>query len=199
MNPSELSIEELVALVEELQEQVSVLEAENERLREENEALRETVEEQATTISKLKAALNRYDNAHTPPSKQQSGRSASDETDDDAADEDGRNQARTDGGTGTVGRTPGHEAVWRDLSDIDEVIDVTLECCPDCGHDLGEEHEQAVPDRWRGDVFDHLSEVVGGEPDSALLGGPFLEGLLGGIIGDRDVIGRIRFDLVSRF
>ena len=136
MSPSEHSHGELVSLVEELRE-------DNEQLRQENETLRETIEEQADAIATLKAALKRYENAHTPSSQQRSGSSATDgddSTDDATAtdDDSNNNDTRTDGGTGTVGRDTGHEAVWRDLPAIDDVIDVTLECCPDCGHDLDE-------------------------------------------------------------
>lgn len=42
----------------------------------------------------------------------------------------------TDGGT--VGRDPGHEPTWLDVDGIDDVIDVTLRVCPDCGDDLGQ-------------------------------------------------------------
>lgn len=39
---------------------------------------------------------------------------------------------------GTVGRDPGHEPTWLDVDGIDDVIDVTLRVCPDCGDDLGQ-------------------------------------------------------------
>ena len=132
---SEDSLGDLTDLVEELDHRVTDLETENEQLRDkvarlqqENEALREQLEERDEDVDRLKARLRRYENPHTPPSKQRY--SSSEATGDDES------SARTDGGT--IGRNPGHEAAWRPLPDPDEVIEVTEECCPDCGDQLGD-------------------------------------------------------------
>ena len=97
--------------VEELLERIAALEEENKQLR---------------------AKLRWYEGPHTPPSKQQSGDDESSSSDDE--DDDG--SPRTDGGT--PGRNPGHDPAYRDAPDPDREIEVTCECCPECGEDFDE-------------------------------------------------------------
>lgn len=125
MTPSEHSVDDLAEIVEDLQTRVSDLEAENQRLTEENQRLREELEAKDERIDHLEARLRRYENPHTPPSKQR-----------DTATTDDDEDLQTDGGT--IGRNPGHDPAWRPLPEPDEVVDVTAETCPDCGEALDE-------------------------------------------------------------
>jgi transposase len=103
---------------EEILERLVALEEENEKLREENKRLR--------------AKLRWYEGPHTPPSKEQSDNEESSSSDGD--EDDG--QPRTDGGT--PGRNPGHDPEWRDAPDPEREIEVTCDCCPDCGQQFDE-------------------------------------------------------------
>ena len=104
---------------EELLERLIALEEENEELREENKQLR--------------AKLRWYEGPHTPPSKEQSDESESSSSDGDEDDDD---EPRTDGGT--PGRKDGHKPEWRSAPDPDQEIEVTYDCCPECGERFAE-------------------------------------------------------------
>jgi transposase len=96
---------------EELLERIAALEEENKRLR---------------------AKLRWYEGPHTPPSKDQSNADESSSSDDE--DDDG--SPRTDGGT--PGRKPGHDPDYRDAPEPDREVEVTCDCCPECGEGLDE-------------------------------------------------------------
>ncbi len=96
---------------EELLERIAALEEENKRLR---------------------AKLRWYEGPHTPPSKDQSNADESSSSD----DEDDDDSARTDGGT--PGRKPGHDPAFRNAPDPDREVEVTCECCPECGEHFDE-------------------------------------------------------------
>jgi transposase len=110
---------------EEILERLVALEKENKKLRKENEELREE-------NKRLRAKLRWYEGPHTPPSKEQPDDEESSSSDGDDDDE----QPRTDGGT--PGRNPGHDPEWRDAPDPDQEIEVTCDCCPDCGQQFDE-------------------------------------------------------------
>ena len=104
---------------EEIVERLVELEEENEKLREENKRLR--------------AKIRWYEGPHTPPSKEQSDTEESSSSGEDEDDE-----PRTDGGT--PGRKSGHKPEWRDAPDPDQELEVTCDCCPECGEEF---HESA--------------------------------------------------------
>ena len=116
--PSRLSMTSSEPTKEEILERLVTLEEENENLREENKRLR--------------AKLRWYEGPHTPPSKEQSDNEKSSSFSGDEDDE----QPRTDGGT--PGRNPGHDPEWRDAPDPDQEIEVTCDCCPNCGQQFDE-------------------------------------------------------------
>ncbi|MFB6148447.1 MAG: IS66 family transposase, partial [Halobacteriales archaeon] len=120
VDPSEVSKAELIELVEELQARIAELE--------------DALEAKQERIETLEARLKRYENAHTPPSKQRSH--PTDDPDDNHEDEDEEDDLRTDGGT--VGRNPGHDPAWRPIPEPDREVDVTADACPDCGESLGD-------------------------------------------------------------
>ena len=101
------------AASEEILKRFTALEEENQRLREETEQFREE-------NKRFRAKLWWHEGAYTPPSKERS------------ADE----ESRTDGGT--PGRKDGHEPERRSTTDPDEEIEVTRDCCPECGGHLDE-------------------------------------------------------------
>ena len=111
-------VEQLLERIIALEDRVAELEQENEELEQENKRLR--------------ARVRSYEGPHTPPSKEQSDPEESSSSDEDEDDE----QPRTDGGTS--GRKPGHDPVWRPVPDPDEEIEVTCDCCPDCGEQFDE-------------------------------------------------------------
>jgi len=116
----------------EILERLTALEEENQRLREENEQLREENERLREENKRFRAKLRWHEGPHTPPSKEQS-------TDDESSsspDEDDDEEPRTDGGT--PGRKDGHEPEWRSPADPDEEIEVTRDCCPECGDHFDE-------------------------------------------------------------
>ena len=110
--------EEILARLAALEEEVEQLRNENQELREENKRLR--------------AKLRWYEGPHTPPSKDQSNQYTSSSSGRDEDDE----QPRTDGGT--PGRKPGHDPEWRTAPDPDQEIEVTCDCCPECGEAFDE-------------------------------------------------------------
>jgi transposase len=99
------------------------------------EELEAEVKRKDEKIDRLEKRLARYENPHTPPSKQRTSQSESsaDEADDEDEDED---NLRADGGA--VGRNPGHDPAFRTPPEPDETVDVTLDTCPCCGDPLGE-------------------------------------------------------------
>ncbi|WP_114578761.1 IS66 family transposase [Saliphagus sp. LR7] len=94
--------------------------------------LKEEVEELRKENQRLRAKLRWYEGPHTPPSKDQSnsGKSSS------SSGEDDDEEPRTDGGT--PGRKPGHDPEWRVAPDPDREIEVTCDCCPECGEAFDE-------------------------------------------------------------
>ncbi len=77
------------------------------------------------------SSLRKYENPHTPPSKRRSG---TDESPTSQDDED--ENVRTDGGT--PGRKDGHDPEWRVTAGPDKEIEVTRDCCPECGEHFDE-------------------------------------------------------------
>lgn len=102
----------------ELLERIAALENRADELEEENKRLR--------------AKLRWYEGPHTPPSKEQS----SDDESSSSGDEDDDDSPRTDGGTS--GRNPGHDPAYRDAPEPDREVEVTCDCCPECGEDFDE-------------------------------------------------------------
>jgi transposase len=122
---TEEKVEQLLDRITALEDRVDELEQENEELEQENQQLRKE-------NKRLTAKIRWYEGPHTPPSKEQSDQEESSSSDED---KDGE-QPRTDGGT--PGRKPGHNPVWRPAPDPDEEIEVTCDCCPDCGEQFDE-------------------------------------------------------------
>nr|WP_152420651.1 IS66 family transposase [Halorubrum tebenquichense] len=117
MDRQDLSKDELLSRFLQMEEQVDELE---EKLKEKNERIEE-----------LETRLRKYENPHTPPSKRRSG---TDESPTEQDDED--DDVRTDGGT--PGRKDGHDPEWRSTADPDKEIEVTCDCCPECGDHFDE-------------------------------------------------------------
>ena len=113
--------------VEQLLERITALETRVDELEQENEELKRENKQLHKENKRLRAKVRWYEGPHTPPSKEQSDQEESSSSDDDEDDE----QPRTDGGT--PGRKPGHDAEWRSAPDPDEEVEVTCDCCPDCG------------------------------------------------------------------
>jgi len=86
-----------------------------EQLKHENELLRAKVIE-------LEARLSQYENAHTPPSLRR-GRN--------------RKKDREKDIKGKPGQKSGHKGVTRTYVAPDRQVEVTMDCCPDCGTKLG--------------------------------------------------------------
>jgi transposase len=93
--------------------------------------LEEKLEEKDERIEELETRLRKYENPHTPPSKRRSGTDESPTSQDDEDDD-----VRTDGGT--PGRKDGHDPEWRSTADPDEEVEVTCDCCPECGQHFDE-------------------------------------------------------------
>jgi len=93
--------------------------------------LEEKLEQKDERIEELETRLRKYENPHTPPSKRRSGTDESPTSQDDEDDD-----VRTDGGT--PGRKDGHDPEWRSTSDPDEEVEVTCDCCPECGQHFDE-------------------------------------------------------------
>src|SRR5699024_3840605 len=105
---------------------------EHEALHEENNELREANQELRHENKQLRAKLRWYEGPHTPPSKEQSSGGESSSSD----NEDDDDPARTDGGT--PGRKPGHDPAFRNAPDPGREVEVTCECCPECGENFDE-------------------------------------------------------------
>ncbi|WP_008528744.1 IS66 family transposase [Halorhabdus tiamatea] len=93
--------------------------------------LEEKLDQKEERIEELETRLRKYENPHTPPSKRRSGTDGSPTSQDDEDDD-----VRTDGGT--PGRKDGHDPEWRSPPDPDEEIEVTSDCCPECGEHFDE-------------------------------------------------------------
>ena len=93
--------------------------------------LEEKLEQKDERIEELETRLRKYENPHTPPSERRSGTDESPTSQDDEDDD-----VRTDGGT--PGRKNGHDPEWRSTSDPDEEVEVTCDCCPECGQHFDE-------------------------------------------------------------
>jgi transposase len=93
--------------------------------------LEENLKEKDERIEELETRLRKYENPHTPPSKRRSGTDESPTSQDDEDDD-----VRTDGGT--PGRKDGHDPEWRSTADPDEEIELTCDCCPECGEHFDE-------------------------------------------------------------
>lgn len=98
------------------QEIIKQLMDENERLKRENEFYKDT-------IAELEARLEKYENAHTPPSLRR-GRK--------------RKREYDEGDKGKPGQKVGHKGVSRSLGNPDMQVEVTSDRCPDCGTELGD-------------------------------------------------------------
>ncbi|WP_312617341.1 IS66 family transposase [Haloarcula sp. 1CSR25-25] len=93
--------------------------------------LEKKLEEKDERIEELETRLRKYENPHTPPSKRRSGTDESPTSQDDEDDD-----VRTDGGT--PGRKDGHDPEWRSTADPGEEVEVTCDCCPECGQHFDE-------------------------------------------------------------
>ncbi|OYR61743.1 IS66 family transposase, partial [Halorubrum ezzemoulense] len=131
MSWDDLSKDELLSRFLQMEERIDELEEtiaqKDERIEEQNEL----IEEQQERIEELETRLRKYENPHTPPSKRRSGTDGSPTSQDDEDDD-----VRTDGGT--PGRKDGHDPEWRSPPDPDEEVDVTCDCCPECGDHFDE-------------------------------------------------------------
>ncbi|MDV7351366.1 IS66 family transposase [Halorubrum distributum] len=124
MNGDDLTKEELLSRFLQLEQRV-------EEVEQENAQLREKLQEKDERIEELETRLRKYENPHTPPSKRRSGTDGSPTSQDDEDDD-----VRTDGGI--PGRKDGHDPEWRSTGDPDEEIEVTCDCCPECGDHFDE-------------------------------------------------------------
>ena len=101
------------------------LHEQNELLKRENELLKASVSEiepLKAKIRELEARLAQYENAHTPPSLRR-GRN--------------RKKDRDESNKGKPGQKIGHKGVTRPYVTPDRQVEVTMDCCPDCGAKLG--------------------------------------------------------------
>ncbi|GAB7121256.1 IS66 family transposase [Halobacterium salinarum] len=117
MDRDDLSKDELLSRFLQMEERIDELE--------------EKLEQKDERIEELETRLRKYENPHTPPSKRRSGTDESPTSQDDEDDD-----VRTDGGT--PGRKDGHAPEWRSPPDPDEEIEVTCDCCPECGDHFDE-------------------------------------------------------------
>jgi len=123
VNGDDLTKDELLSRFLQMEEKINELE---EKLDQKDKQ----IEEQQERIEELESRLRKYENPHTPPSKRWSG------TDESPTSQDEDDDVRTDGGT--PGREPGHDPEWRSVPEPDQEIEVTCECCPECGSDFDE-------------------------------------------------------------
>nr|WP_254838669.1 IS66 family transposase [Natronomonas marina] len=124
MEWDDLSKDELLSRFLQMEERIDELE---EKLEQKDER----IEEQQERIEELETRLRKYENPHTPPSKRRSGTDESPTSQDDEDDD-----VRTDGGA--PGRKDGHDPEWRSTADPDEEVEVTCDCCPECGQHFDE-------------------------------------------------------------
>ena len=113
-------VKQLLERITAPENRVDELEQENEELRQENQQLRKE-------NKRLRAKIRWHEGPHTPPSKNQSEQEKSSSSDGGEDDE----QPCTD--DDTPGRNSGHNPEWRDAPDPDQEIEVTCDCCPECG------------------------------------------------------------------
>jgi transposase len=127
----------------------TVFHQQNLALRAENAFLRQQLADQNERIQELENRLKRYENPHTPSSKQggagqqpQNSSSKQEDTDtsDDTNDEDagGDSDAASDS---SPGRNPGHEGTTQPPPDPDGPVRVGEMYCPDCDHVLTNPNE----------------------------------------------------------
>jgi transposase len=121
VNGDDLTKDELLSRFLQMEEQIDELEEKLDRKD-------ERIKEQQERIEELEARLRKYENPHTPPSKRRSG------TDESPTSQDDDDDVQTDGGT--PGRKEGHDPEWRSMSKPDREIEVTCDCCPECGDDF---------------------------------------------------------------
>ena len=131
MNADDFTKEELLCRLLQLEQRIEELEQENKRKDKKIDQLQEQLDQKDERIEELETRLRKYENPHTPPSKRRSG---TDESPTSQDDED--ENVRTDGGT--PGRKDGHDPEWRVTADPDEEIEVTCDCCPECGEHFDE-------------------------------------------------------------
>ena len=131
MNADDFTKEELLSRLLQLEQRIEELEQENKRKDKKINQLQEQLDQKDERIEELETRLRKYENPHTPPSKRRSG---TDESPTSQDDED--ENVRTDGGT--PGRKDGHDPEWRVTADPDEEIEVTCDCCPECGEHFDE-------------------------------------------------------------
>jgi transposase len=124
MSWDNLTKDELLSRFLQMEERIDELE---EKLEQKDER----IEEQQERIEELETRLRKYENPHTPPSKRRSGTEESPTSRDDEDDD-----VRTDGGT--PGRKDGHDPEWRCTADPDEEVELTCDCCPECGQHFDE-------------------------------------------------------------
>jgi transposase len=123
VNGDDLTRDELLSRFLQMEERIDELEK---KLDEKAEQ----IEEKQERIEELESRLRKYENPHTPPSKQRSG------TDESPTSEDEGDDVRTDGGT--PGRDQGHDPEWRSMPDPDRELEITCDCCPECGENFDE-------------------------------------------------------------
>ncbi|WP_394295478.1 IS66 family transposase [Natronococcus jeotgali] len=131
VNADDFTKEELFSRLLQLEQRVEELEQENKRKDKKIDQLQEQLDQKDERIEELETRLRKYENPHTPPSKRRSG---TDESPTSQDDED--ENVRTDGGT--PGRKDGHDPEWRVTADPDKEIEVSRDCCPECGEHFDE-------------------------------------------------------------
>nr|WP_160048292.1 IS66 family transposase [Natrialba sp. INN-245] len=131
VNADDFTKEELLSRLLQLEQRIEELEQENKRKDKKIDQLQEQLDQKDERIEDLETRLRKYENPHTPPSKRRSG---TDESPTSQDDED--ENVRTDGGT--PGRKDGHDPEWRVTADPDKEIEVTRDCCPECGDHFDE-------------------------------------------------------------
>jgi len=131
MNWDNLTKDELLSRFLQMEERIDELEEKLDQKDERIEEQNERIKEQQERIEELETRLRKYENPHTPPSKRRSG---TDESPTEQDDED--DDVRTDGGT--PGRKDGHDPEWRSTAAPDEEVEVTRDCCPECGEHFDE-------------------------------------------------------------
>jgi len=119
----------------------TILRQQNLALRAENAFLRQQFAKQNERIEELENQLKKYENAHTPSSKQGGAGQSPQDDDSDQEDTDTPNENDDEEAVGdsdadsdsSPGRNPGHEGVTRPPPDPDRTVRVGEGYCPDCG------------------------------------------------------------------